>query len=303
MSYRISTVSELTGIPRNTLIAWERRYKFMSPARHENGYRSYTDEDVAKLLRIKNAIGAGLKISEAIAIVKRSEEGVLPTSPQNTEGTQQPFFIAIKNQLITALIQYRAKDAERLFGQLVGASFEDRLHQVYFPVLREIGDRWARGEINVAQEHYASTLIRDQLVGTLVAVGARNAGNPHAVCTTYPGELHELGALALGVQLGLSGYRVSYLGANMPLPDLADFVHKQDPVIVVVSAITPVARGALIEYATTLRQSASARTRIVLGGRGFELTPPPSIPGVELIPEWGKFDPRAPALEVRALHS
>lgn len=304
MTYRISTVSEITGIPRNTLIAWERRYRFMSPARHENGYRSYTDDDVAKLLRIKNAIGAGLKISEAIAIVKKSEASPDATQiPAATPAAQQPFFTAIKNQLVTALIQYRAKDAERLFGQLIGASFEDRLHQVYFPVLRDIGDRWARGEINVAQEHYASTIIRDQLVGTLVAVGARNAADPHAVCTTYPGELHELGALALGVQLGLAGYRVSYLGANMPLPDLAEFVEKQKPVVVCISTITPVDRNEVMSYAASLRSKAVPEARIIIGGRGIDLKPAPSVPGVEFIPEWREFNPKNRSPLLRNLNS
>ena len=72
--YRIKTVAEMTGIPRNTLLAWERRHGLLSPERLENGYRLYSDEDVAILRRVKAAISSGMAISEALRAV-RTEPG------------------------------------------------------------------------------------------------------------------------------------------------------------------------------------------------------------------------------------
>jgi len=294
MAYRIRTVSELTGVPRNTLIAWERRYGFVRPRRNDNGYRSYSEEDVANLLRIRNALGAGLKISEAIALLKKTDQnGAVPIP---TLAQSSTFVPADKNRhrelcdsLTSALIEYRARDAERLLSQLVTVPFEERVHAVFFPVLQRIGELWSNGEVNIAQEHYASAIIRDQLVSILVGVGTKSAQDPHAVCTTFPGELHEIAAMALGVHLGLRGYRVSYLGANLPLPDLLDFCVKQKPSLVCISVIAGFPRTDLQDYATALRAQAPPSARLVLGGSGVRTTPLPEVAGVEFIPNWHDF--------------
>ncbi len=70
MGYRIHTVSRLTGIARNTLLAWERRFDFLEPTRQDNGYREYTDQDLSLLQAVKRLVDEGYKISEAVAIVK-----------------------------------------------------------------------------------------------------------------------------------------------------------------------------------------------------------------------------------------
>lgn len=309
MSYRIRTVSEMTGIPRNTLIAWERRYGFVRPSRHENGYRSYSESDVERLLRIRNAVGAGLKISEAIELLKKGESPDLAARraeiepspsrllPHSSPSLAAPMlasddddeYATLRAQLLDALIHYRGQEAERLLGRLVPLPFEERIHRVFFPILQEIGDLWERKIVNVAQEHYASALIRDQLVGILVGVGSRDAQAPHAVCTTLPDEHHEIGALALGVHLGLRGYRVSYLGANLPLGDLLDFCASQRPALVCISAIRSISPERAITYAATLRAGCPPNSRVVIGGRGVLLEPPLIVPGVEFVPKWNDF--------------
>jgi DNA-binding transcriptional MerR regulator len=290
MTYRISTVSEMTGVPRNTLIAWERRYGFIRPERHENGYRSYSEADVENLLRIQNALGAGLKISEAIALLKdqQSAEPVhAPAADPLRDLSSEAD--ALVRRLTDALVSYRAKDAERILAQFGGMPFEERLHQVFFPVLERVGNLWEAGQINVAQEHYASAIIRDQLVSILIAVGTRSAHEPHAACATFPGELHELPALALGVHLGLRGFRVSYLGANLPLFDLVDFCAKQRPELICVSVLGSFAPRDIEDYGRGLRAGAAAGARVVIGGTGVTHEPPLSTPGVEYIPRWQDF--------------
>ena len=69
MAYRIKTVARLTGIPRNTLLAWERRYDLVEPTRASNGYREYSDQDVAMLTTVRRLLDEGYKISEAVSLV------------------------------------------------------------------------------------------------------------------------------------------------------------------------------------------------------------------------------------------
>ena len=74
MAYRIKTVARLTGIPRNTLLAWERRYELVEPTRADNGYREYSDQDVATLTTVRRLLDEGYKISEAVSLVSEARD-------------------------------------------------------------------------------------------------------------------------------------------------------------------------------------------------------------------------------------
>ena len=290
MTYRIRTVSEITGIPRNTLIAWERRYGVIHPERHPNGYRSYSEEDVSQLLRIKNAQKAGLKISEAFSLLKRGDTSAGPPSaaaqlspmPQlASEGLS-----SLKDQLVQALIGYRKEEAERLLGRLVTIPFPTRVLEVYFPVLTEIGNRWEKGEVSVAQEHYASSIIRGHLASILLNIGPASSKAPHAACTTFPGEQHEMAALALSIQLSLAGFRVSYLGPNLPTEDLVGFVSSQKPTLTCVSVINPINPQELEIYAQRVSAALPEDGRLIIGGKTLEGVELPHVPRVRLQTEW-----------------
>lgn len=288
MTYRISTVAEMTGIARNTLIAWERRYGFVRPSRRENGYRSYNEEDVSRILRVKNAVSAGLKVSEAVQLLRAAEtrddvEEKTPLSPPFVASSET--FAKMRDDLTAALISYRREAVDRLLGQVQGVPFTTRLHEIYFPVLRSLGQLWEKGDISIAQEHYASGLIRSNLAALLLTAPAPASEALHVACTTFPKEQHEIVALALAVQLSLLGKRVTYLGANMPVDDLADFCQKQTPDLVCVSCIQTPDEDTLNRYAQTLSSKIPSGTRVVLGGKCLLNMTSPS-PRVEVVPNW-----------------
>lgn len=283
LTYRISTVAELTGIPRNTLIAWERRYGILHPDRHDNGYRSYTEKDIAILLRLKNALAAGLRISEAVALVRRSDdEAPKDGADRAYPATGSLVLEAVRDELVSSLLQYRRADAELALNRLLPVPFRQRLHRVFFPVLRTIGDLWAAGQISVAQEHYASAILRAHLAAVLLSIGPESTQAPHAACTTFVGDDHEMGALALSIQLSLSGYRVSYLGPNLPGREIVGFWEKQKPSLICVSCILPTPLTELTEYLRELTQIRDAR--IIVGGNVATVETP--APNIELRHDW-----------------
>lgn len=289
MTYRIRTVSEMTGIPRNTLIAWERRYGFVRPARHENGYRSYTDEDIERLRRVQNAIKAGLKVSEAMALLSSGESDglreveALRRGGADVEGTLD----AVWEELTDALVNYRRERVDEILNRLAPVPFSTRLHEVFFPVLRRVGDLWESGAISVTQEHYASALLRTHFAGILLGLGMRDSRAPHAACTTFVGELHELAALALAIHLSLQGYRVSYLGPNLPPEDVAQFCASQQVQLLCVSVINSVSKDEVDAYIAALSESADVKkTRVVLGGSPLENLQLAVPAGVEVVPLW-----------------
>lgn len=302
MSYRISTVAEMTGIPRNTLIAWERRYGLLNPDRHDNGYRSYTEQDVGVLLQIKNALNAGLKISEAVALIRKSEPRA-PREPVDIRklldletsgaGAASSPYDEFCSRLLHALLTYQGEEARTLLGDLINVPFEIKLHEVFFPVLRRLGELWQQGEASVAQEHFASAIIRTHLAAQFVTTAQAPLDARHAVCTTLPHDEHEIAALALAIQLSSVGYRVSYLGAKMPAEALTAFLAKRRAHMLCVSCITLPPHDEFEAYVTRLAEIARKGTRVVLGGHGLAAwTTYLSQRGIEVHTNWRDFAPR-----------
>ena len=109
MGYRITTVSRLTGIPRNTLLAWERRYNLVSPQRQENGYRAYSDADVDYLRTIKQLVDSGYRISEAITLIDERSPAV---TGRPASVPSQRDFEGLRSTLLDALLSFDRAAAE-----------------------------------------------------------------------------------------------------------------------------------------------------------------------------------------------
>lgn len=285
MAYRIKTVSELTGIPKNTLVAWERRYNLLNPERQPNGYRLYSDGDVATLVQIKSALAEGLKISEAVDLVNRQPSADVP-EPLSERADA---FDGLRDQLREHLLHYDRVRAEGVVRRLIGVSHASAIELVYYPMLRDIGDAWERGDVSVAQEHYASAFVREQLTAMLIALGCGSPRGMHVVCTTLPGDPHELGALGLAVRLAASACRVTYLGANMPFEDLGRFAVEQHPAWICVSAILPVAPADLLSYAQQLRGACGPTVNIAIGGAGVPDLTDIQCPEVTFWHDWQRL--------------
>lgn len=273
MSYRISTVSELTGIPIGTITAWERRYGLLHPARAiPSGYRLYSDEDVALLRRIRRLLDAGHKISEAIANLDAPEDALLD----------------LRAQLKHHLLHFDRPAADALRQRLVMVPFRHAIDRVYLPLLVEIGDGWARGAVSIAQEHHASTWCRDQLVGMLLALGGEHPGGMRVLCAGFPGERHEIGILAVAVKLGLVGHRVSYFGADLPQDEIVSASAGSD--LVCISCLGPLAPARIRTVAEQMVSRLAPGAQLVLGGPSVAGVAP--VPGVWLTPRFEDLEAR-----------
>lgn len=253
MSFRVKTVSQLTGIPRPTLVAWERRYNLLEPRRSPAGYRIYSEADVAYLRELKALVDGGLAISEAIA----HAGAPAPAEVAPSEG--------LVDGLAAALAAYDRAAADRLLPRLEQLSFERALDEVHLPLLRRLGDDWESGAITVAQEHYASGWVRERMSAMFHALDAGVRGGRAVACATAPGELHELGLLDLAIRLARRGHDVAWLGPEVPLPDLRAFLARRPTEILCLSALHP--DPALAAYVAGAR-AAAPDTIVAVGGPG-----------------------------------
>jgi len=285
MGYRIKTVSDITGIPKNTLVAWERRYGIVDPERLPNGYRQYSDADIATLQQLKSAMADGLKISEAVERVLGQRGDQQPRPPRAIPTTRREAFEPFVDELFDALGRFQRPEAEAIVARLVGTASEQLIDLLYVPLLRAVGNAWERGDWSVAQEHFASAFVRDQLIGMLLRVGCGPRDGTHVACVTFPGEQHELGILGLAVKLALAGCRVTYLGADLPISELCTFARQHDPAWICVSVIKETAAATIETFARELRRCVG-EVSLAIGGAPLEGMDLPDLDGVSFLADW-----------------
>lgn len=262
MSYRIKRVAQITGINPATLRAWERRYNLIAPGRTDSGYRVYSDEDVAMLSRIKQYTAEGLTIGEAIARVRRT----LAPLPA---GAGAPELDDVRAQLRDALLRFDRAGALGAYERLGHLAPDRRSEDVLLPVMREIGDLWEEGTAVVTQEHFASAFVREKLAAMIGELDSGVAPGPEGVCVGVPGELHEFGLMACALQLAAGGWKVLYLGADVPLEETARVLKERKPALVCTSLVARRGAGECGELAAALRRAAPPGTAVVIGGAGI----------------------------------
>ncbi|HND34338.1 MAG TPA: MerR family transcriptional regulator [Myxococcota bacterium] len=262
MSYRIKTVAELVGVPRPTLVAWERRFNILEPNRTDAGYRVYSEEDVRILLRIRALLDGGLRISEAVEQERRERRRLNLTPlfppaelPENARAL-----------LVQALLSFDRSAAEQLVVSADAPNWEQVLDDVYLPALREIGDLWCQGQATVAQEHFASTFILEQVTSRFHVLNAGPAGGTPAACVCSPGEQHALAMFVVATRLAARGLRVTVLGADLPMTELCVWLvkHQVDLVCITVH----MRQDNVIDLARQVRSHAHPETIVALGGPG-----------------------------------
>ena len=149
------------------------------------------------------------------------------------------------------------------------------------PYLAQLGTRWSDGRVDVAQEHFASNLIRGRLAA--LALGWGDGVGPRAVLACPKGELHDLPLMVFGIALNRCGWRITFLGNNTPVTDLENAVRHLRPEVVVLAATTP---APVHPAAAGASPGSGATAPVVLGGAGAtpEAVParcvrPPRRPG------------------------
>jgi MerR family transcriptional regulator, light-induced transcriptional regulator len=136
------------------------------------------------------------------------------------------------------------------------------LRDVLLPYLHELGERWEHGAISVAQEHFASHVLRGRMAG--LARGWGNGRGPQALLACPPGEWHDLALLAFGIVLSRSGWRVGYLGVDTPMLDLIQVTSGLRPSVVVLAATTPERFAAVVPELSSL----AAMAPLAIAGAG-----------------------------------
>jgi MerR family transcriptional regulator, light-induced transcriptional regulator len=243
---RIGALSERVGVSPGLLRAWEKRYGLLRPLRSEGGFRLYSAADEERVRTMQRHLDAGVPAAEAARLARaEGAEG---------EGVRPAGVALLADEIRDALDRLDEPAANAVFDRLLASfTIETILRDVVLPYLRELGERWERGGLSVAQEHFASNVLRGRLLG--LARGWGNGSGPTTVLACAPGELHDLPLMIFGLVLAGRGRSVTYLGPDTPVATIREALADLQPKRVVVSAAASRRlRGAKRELAELARE-------------------------------------------------
>lgn len=247
---RIGELATRVGVSTHVLRAWESRYALLTPTRSPGGYRLYGVDDERRVREVLALRDQGVSAMEAARQVLAAERAgaaasglAQPDQPfAHDVATSDPNLRVDPPMLVTQLLDaITALDEDRAHAVLDTAfldrSVESAVVDVLVPFFVRVGEQWELGRIGIAQEHFASSLVRRRL-GALSMTWGLGTG-PVAVLACPPGEFHDIILLSFGVLLGRAGWRVRYLGPDTPIPSLVSAARLTSPDAVVLASRRP----------------------------------------------------------------
>ena len=236
-SYSIRAVAEKTGLSPHTIRVWERRYAVLSPERTESNRRMYGEPDVERLRMIVRAMHVGHSIG-MIASLPNEELAKLAVAPATPfqPGIPSEDFLA---QCLNAMTEYDAESFQSAIRRAFAVLGVERLlSDVVLPLLKEVADGWRGGTVCIAQEHFVSAFLRTELEQIRLSFVPRPDA-PRILITTPSGQMHELGALMAAITAARHGWRVTYLGPNLPAGEVAAAAKQVGARVVGLSVVYP----------------------------------------------------------------
>ena len=265
--HRIHRVAKLTGLSKDVIRVWERRFGILKPTRGANRYRNYSDEDVALLRFLKEQLDAGGSIGELAKLGREELLGRARASAPRTSFVDNTFSRLLRELLSTLNPFDRVIFEKRLNGAVAVVPFEEALHGILLPLQEQVGQLWHENHIDVAIEHYVTKQIQQKIFSAMNQLPVAEFG-AKVVVAGPPGEEHDIAALTVAYRCRVRGCRVYYLGANVPVAPLANFCGKVEPDLTIISFPLALSDDKATELVQALADEVSPVSNLAVGGYG-----------------------------------
>jgi MerR family transcriptional regulator, light-induced transcriptional regulator len=223
--YSIKDLERITGVKAHTIRIWEKRYGLVEPARTESNIRLYCDMEVKKLLNVSILLKNGYKISR-VAELDQDElaRKVMEVSMVSNGHDSQ------LESLVVAMIEMEEAKFEKLLNiAILKEGFENAVYRVLYPFFEKVGVLWQAGSINPAHEHFITNLVKQKIYVAIDSIPVPAGPDVKTFLLYLPEwELHELGLLVYDYMIKSRGFKVIYLGQNVPEDDVytvSDFLN------------------------------------------------------------------------------
>ena len=277
----IASVERETGLSKDTLRVWERRYGFPTPERDSNGERLYSPAQVQRLVQIKRLMDRGHRPGKLLAL---DHDALDTLDATRIELAATPD----EDQLGAWLHLVRTHDSETLqkqfYRELARRGVARFVQDIVAPTLTRIGEAWSRNEIGVFEEHLFSQQL-ERLFRATLANMPPVSGNPRVLLTTLAGEEHTLGLLMVEALLTVEDAYPVLLGPQTPIAEIVRAAGAKHVDVVCLSFSSAYSPTAAAQGLRDLRQALPARHALWAGGHGVKPIRKP-IEGVDLLPEF-----------------
>lgn len=262
--YSIGAVERDTGIGRDTLRVWERRYGFPVPERNAKGERVYSEAQLRRLQRVRRLLSQGLRPGKILPL----DESAL----DEIEAGLQLAGDETVNESVSAIIEMvRSSNAEQvealLRQQYESAGMPDFINNTVVPLLTNVGELWASGELQIFQEHFLS----QQLVRFLsieIAKLQKKARKPLVLLATLPGEEHSLGLLLVSAMLSHHQVTIVNLGSEVPVDQIVKAADHFNADVVGITFSSAYQYSNIRPHIIELREQIAEGVDIWAGGEG-----------------------------------
>lgn len=270
VQHSIKVASRKSGLTPHVIRVWERRYKAVSPDRTDTNRRRYSAAEIERLTLLRAATLAGHSIGEVAKLpiekLREMAAEIIPPAPRTAPRRGAAATETIDDS-IRAIEQLNANALEEVLGRAaVALGQHGLLQKIIGPLAQKIGDLWREGSITAAHEHFASASIRNFLIRNARPF-AQNDSMATLIVVTPAGQLHEIGAVMVGAAANDMGWRVVYLGTNLPAAEIAGAAAQNQARAVALSIVYPDDDPNLPAELETLRKRLPNDIKIIAGGR------------------------------------
>ncbi len=275
-TWSIAEVERETGLGKDTLRVWERRYGFPSPIRDKLGERAYPDEQVQRLRLLKRLLDAGHRPGKVVALPAQQLQGMLQAAPAANSGRVSKGADPLHPELedAQAWVQWLASDRtdmirQTLQQQIVREGLGHVVDRLVAPLCALVGQAWMLGEVSVYQEHLFTETLQSVLreaIASVDASGQTLQQSPRVLLTTTPGEQHGLGLLMAECHFALESCTRFVLGTSTPIVDIVLAARQLRIEVLALSFSAYASRRDLIDSLQQLRDQLPDDLQIWVGG-------------------------------------
>jgi DNA-binding transcriptional MerR regulator/methylmalonyl-CoA mutase cobalamin-binding subunit len=277
----ISAVERETGLSKDVLRIWERRYGFPHPARDDNAERQYAAADVAKLRAIKRLMDTGLRPGK---LIRQSLAELNTLAEKRVHPRRDALAPAVERDVLALLKGHDPAGLQSALANLLLRQGVQRfVLETIAPLNRAVGEAWMRGELQVFEEHFYTEQVQAALRGSVGPL-PRQSGTPRILLTTVPGEQHGIGLLMVEALLAPEGVQCLSLGTQTPFDDIrrCALAFKTNIVALSFSSAFPLRQAG--DALALLRRQLPAPVALWAGGEHLRRLRK-SLAGVQLLPE------------------
>lgn len=277
-TWSIAEVERETGLGKDTLRVWERRYGFPVPLRDRLGERAYPEDQVQRLRLVKRLLDAGHRPGKVVPLPLQALQPLLsasaprlrqPHAPQDAAGAAP---VLLEEE--AAWVRWLSEDRtdlirQALQQQIVRQGLGSVVDRVIAPLCVLVGDAWMRGELSVYQEHLFTETLQSVLreaVASVDASGQTLQQQPRVLLTTTPSEQHGLGLLMAECHFALESCHRFLLGTSTPIADIVQAVRQLRIDVLALSFSAYASRRDMVESLRQLQEQLHSRVEIWVGG-------------------------------------